>query len=534
MMNTWISRQFLAGFVVSVVLLVADTAYCQLHVQAEVVVQPNAQQVVTPSDSSPQASPATAPSTKPTTLPAPSADFTLHEWAIFVAEPLAPRANSVAAIKSTLPSFVVSRRPDAEGDDRAGFMPIGVIRILGGKTPSPKFDVLLNLKGGEFLGEWPKAESNRNNRLLWNNLVADEAKPTLSQLDEKHWLNRLRDGESRYLSVDRDTRGERFLLYDAEPAMVMPLRVEMSGDSAYRVANAGANPISDLEFYKSKDGAWRKGFVASLGASQSAAKAPTTKAADAPPKIKAGDLLRVTLEFTVNYVIDRQPTGKVSDGGDIALPNIGNVHIAGRTIDQAQQDITKRYSDSGMAPSKVTVEVQAKEEVVATTGPTGPAADVTLSTETFSDPKQMLAPWKERLAATGLSPVDDDLILDILAKYAIDPGRLTAVYMLDQSQMDDLLPEEVVPQPAKVSRVGLVIVRNIDPQINQEIAVLVKQLGDDEWSKREDAQKKLVEFGRAAKSAVEKAAKDKDMEVVWRAEAILRTIDPQKFTQMGQ
>src|SRR5439155_26154021 len=121
--------------------------------------------------------------TQPTTIPAPMADFELHEWAIFVAEPLAPRANNVAAIKSTLPSFVVSRRPDAQGEERAVLMPIGVIRIIGGKTPSPKFDVLLNLKGGEFQGHWPKAENNRTNRLLWSNLVADDAKPTLSQLD---------------------------------------------------------------------------------------------------------------------------------------------------------------------------------------------------------------------------------------------------------------------------------------------------------------------------------------------------------------
>ena len=118
MMNTWISRQLLAGFVVVVVLLVADAAYCQLHVQAEVVINANAQAGCDAFPfAAPQASPATAPSTKPTTLPAPSADFTLHEWAIFVAEPRLC-TNSVAAIKSTLPSFVVSRRPDAEGDDR--------------------------------------------------------------------------------------------------------------------------------------------------------------------------------------------------------------------------------------------------------------------------------------------------------------------------------------------------------------------------------------------------------------------------------
>ena len=62
--------------------------------------------------------------------------------------------------------------------------------------------------------------------------------------------------------------------------------------------------------------------------------------------------------------------------------------------------------------------------------------------------------------------------------------------MLDQKQMDDLIPEEVVPTPAKTVRVGLVIARNIDPQINDDIAALVKQLGDDEWSTREAARRR--------------------------------------------
>jgi hypothetical protein len=157
-----------------------------------------------------------------------------------------------------------------------------------------------------------------------------------------------------------------------------------------------------------------------------------------------------------------------------------------------------------------------------------------LSPSAISDPKQLLSTWKDRLGSTGLTPLDTDLIVDILAKYAIDTGRLTAVYMLDQKQMDDLLPEEVVPTPAKTVRVGLVVVRNIDPQINDEIAQLVKQLGDDEWSKREEAQKKLTTFGRAAKNAVEKATHEKDLEVVWRAEAVLRTIDPQKYQPVAQ
>ena len=48
---------------------------------------------------------------------------------------------------------------------------------------------------------------------------------------------------------------------------------------------------------------------------------------------------------------------------------------------------------------------------------------------------------------------------------------------------------------------------------------------------RGSAQKKLASLGRVAKNALEKATHDKDMEVVWRAEAALHEIDPQRPTQ---
>ena len=56
-----------------------------------------------------------------------------------------------------------------------------------------------------------------------------------------------------------------------------------------------------------------------------------------------------------------------------------------------------------------------------------------------------------------------------------------------------------------------------------------KKRAAEEQAKAEEAQKKLTSFGRAAKNAVEKATHDKDLEVVWRAEAVLHTIEPQKF-----
>jgi Polysaccharide biosynthesis/export protein len=473
-----------------------------------------------------------AQTTRSTTLPSPTADFQLHEWAIFVAEPSASRANATTTIKSTLPSFVASRRTDADAEERMNVMPIGIIRITGGAVPSPKFDVLLNLKGGEFQGEWPKAEA-RGPRLLWSNLVADDAKPMFSQLDEKHWLTQLREGESRYLTAGRDTHGERFLLYDAEPAFAVPLKVEAAGDGAYNISNTGSADLLNLELYKSKPDGWHHAYLNSLPASGDAKAHPATQPAESTPKLHAGDGVEVDLPNISGSSGTMVRHDKLRPTGEITLPLIGAISLLDKSTDEAEQAIKQKFGERNVPIGNVTVKIESQGSTAATappaTGPSGPAMKLALASDAASDPKQLLAAWKDRLAATGLPPTDTNLIQSILAKYALDPGQLTAVYMLDQKQMDDLIPEEVVPTPAKTIRVGLVIVRNIDPSINEEITALIAQLGDDEWSKREEAQKKLATFGHAARSAIEKASHSKDMEVVWRSEAILHEIDPQKF-----
>src|SRR5205085_9802475 len=119
------------------------------------------------------------------------------------------------------------------------------------------------------------------------------------------------------------------------------------------------------------------------------------------------------------------------------------------------------------------------------------------------------------------------VILSILHQPALDPKRLTAVCRLDERELDDLLPLEVVPQPRKITRVALAIVRNIDPDIAVEIDRLIAQLADPDWSAREAASTQLADFGNAAKPRLESALKQKDVEVVYRAEQLLARLDKQ-------
>ncbi len=60
--------------------------------------------------------------------------------------------------------------------------------------------------------------------------------------------------------------------------------------------------------------------------------------------------------------------------------------------------------------------------------------------------------------------------------------------------------------------------------LQAKIQKLVKQLGDDDFQKREDAMEELVKIGDAAVEALKKAAKSEDPEVAWRAKEALNRI----------
>jgi hypothetical protein len=107
----------------------------------------------------------------------------------------------------------------------------------------------------------------------------------------------------------------------------------------------------------------------------------------------------------------------------------------------------------------------------------------------------------------------------------LDKKRLTAVYRLDPAELDRMLPLEVTPTPRKTVRVGLVIARNIDPSVGDEIDQLIAQLAHPDWEQREVAHKQLADLGAAARPKLQAALQQKDMEVVWRAERLLQAFE---------
>jgi hypothetical protein len=417
----------------------------------------------------------------PTTLPkSPEGAFEVHEWVIFLCEPNQPQANASTLFSSTLPDFMGGRRPPAPAEKVNEPSPIGVIRFSG-NSGNEKVDVLLENKGGRFLSHWPKAQT-RTTGLLWQNLVVSDA-PTASVnadvLGAASWVNQLQSAAAP--SLLRDGKGEKYLLYDAEPSYKLPLHITAGdGELQYRISNSDKVPLKDLTFYKKQADGWHTATLASLASINggSSTKPSTTRATSAPS---------TAATTTAAIIPATRPAIAVATTGPTSAP--------------ASRPATHASSKPVTQPVGTLVKLEA----------TG-----------LKDDAEVLAPWRERITSAGLQSTDLDLMQNILKASALDPNRLTAIYRLEAEQLDQLLPLDVVPSPRKTVRVGLVIVRNIDPAIIMEIESLAAQLGDAKWDKREEAHKKLTALGLAAKPKLETILKSaKDPEVVYRIERLL-------------
>lgn len=83
---------------------------------------------------------------------------------------------------------------------------------------------------------------------------------------------------------------------------------------------------------------------------------------------------------------------------------------------------------------------------------------------------------------------------------------------------------DVTPEPEAIYRTAIVIHINADPDFQSKIQGLIRQLGDESWQKREAAQASLKTILRPARHLLEQALKNKDMEIVYRAEQLLEEV----------
>jgi hypothetical protein len=454
------------------------------------------------------AKPLAAPTAK--SLPSPTINLDATEWVVFVADVANPMLNARSLFHDSLPPQAEDLRSAATADDakpsQSGTAadpgldvalseghapsvpassasaspslpgPIGLIRFSadGKVDKETAVDVQIGFKGGRVLGHWPRAKV-RSAGLLWQDLNLASDTGELHKLPEGSWLAQLRGSG---LSLRAGTTREPFLLYDVEFPYPLAIQVKVGEKGKYSVAHGMDAALRDLTFYNRDADHWRTASVASLAKAAGFPK-PVAPAAAAP-----------------------QPKGA---RGQIAVQTVVN----GTVVTEMRNMRSATKADSTPPAAVPSAAVKGTEIAL------GPA------TETSDT---VLAPWRGKLAKAGVSAADQDVILKILARHALDPKRLTAIYRLDPAELDRILPLEIVPQPKKVSRIALVIVRGIDPAIGDELDQLIKKLGDPSWKIREAATAGIKKMGIRAKSRLQKVVNDKDVEVAYRAEELLAGI----------
>jgi hypothetical protein len=126
----------------------------------------------------------------------------------------------------------------------------------------------------------------------------------------------------------------------------------------------------------------------------------------------------------------------------------------------------------------------------------GDAADVDL-------PVEKDARWAEgagaaltaQLKDAGLNADEAAALTKIFTADFFHSAGVTLFYRLPQEEYDRLLPLTVKPRPEKVVRVGLIQQIPYEPELAARVARLVKQLDDDDFEKREAAQRELEKLG---------------------------------------
>lgn len=208
----------------------------------------------------------------------PQSPVDVYEWSIWVGNPAQTTLNTTRIYKSAMPSSVGTSRPNLEEKERTikfPIAPISVVQFFG--EPCRDVDVDLRAKKGTFLAHWP-ASTERAGRLQWfkSDFTADPpAGIPQSYLAETHWLHKLRD-KDKALYLEHESHYERFIAYDAELAVPVPLKIR-GGPEEYTLQNLTGRKLADVAVIAPTDEGYRVGWLDEL---PTAAPEKTDEAAD--------------------------------------------------------------------------------------------------------------------------------------------------------------------------------------------------------------------------------------------------------------
>lgn len=410
---------------------------------------------------------------------------------VFLVSAHGKKLNDATLFRSTTPGYMLSRRLNADSSESDKPIPLGLMTFEG---PAVKdIDILIEFPTGRFLSHWPTARI-QSKRIYWRsqNLLKDSS-PSM-QLTDQHWLSHLQNADRLFVKgIDKT---ERFILYDVELNHAPGITLSHSKEG-FQVQNREAFPLNHVTILQPtvEKQAWKMASIEQIPGVKKEQKKPDSKpGVTANPK-KADPLSEKSLT-------NQAKTKKANQ-----LAALGN-----------------QLRAVGVLPKAATPAVKTETKPAAPSSQKVPSVSVPYRSDAPLTRENALQVWEKKLAELGLGKPEITHVLSILSQHAFREDQATVVYCMDEGYLDKILPIEITPFPEVFQRTAIVILVDADPALLQRIKKLIAQLGDPKWEQREAAQKQLEEYGKAAQAELQKATKNKDIEIAFRAEQILGTI----------
>ncbi len=511
----------------------------------------------------------------------------VEEWSVWVGGPAQPSWNASRMTRNAMPGVVGTLRPQVEEKDETSKFPIAPISILQAfGDPHADVDIDVRIKKGNLLAHWPPG-TERSGRVQWFKLDLNATPPVglaPGYLPETHWFQGLRHAEGA-LHFKQESRTERFLAYDAEVALPLPIKIR-GGPDGYTLQNLTDRPLRDVAVIAPADGGtFRVGWLDELPAAapkttpeEDARKAkakedeahsktegqkaeavfqegeaplkpddtipPLPAEADADTRAQVDQVLNRSIQIVVNQTPRKDVLDRISSQARLRF------ELDTKTITKA--DIPLDAPVTLNAPS-----IAARDALAEVLGEPGLSYRVTESGTLFITTAARLAEeakksgaviegppvvlnvapalkadapayreatrdtYQRRLVARGLRDETARRLIDHYGAALFEPGELIVLAHLSREALDEAVVLDVFPPPRKLTRIALVVAHGVDPRLQDRARALVEELGADNPRTRETAEARLLAMGPAAVTVLEDALKHKDVEVIFRAERLL-------------
>ena len=502
----------------------------------------------------------------------------VYEFSVWVGNPAQPAVNASRIYNNAMPTVVGTSRPKVEEKEAATrfpLSPISVMQFFG--EPVKDIDVDLKVKKGMFLAHWP-VSNERGGRLQWFKSDLSKAPPPQippSYLPETHWFEKLRETDSA-LYLKCETRFERFIAYDTELSLPIPLRIR-GGPDEYTLQNVTGQRLLDVAVIVPTPEGYRVGWLDELPTAtpEDEKKKDETKTPKKSDKDKADEFFKegekkkkddeavplpAEADANVRARIDQQLnrpvvvtvekasrrdvldliTGQVRlryelddktlAAADINLGQTTSMNASGIAARDALADLlgnlglSYRVTEDGrlfITTAARLAEEASKKGTIIEGPPIKLVMPPPMKASNPSYPEVTRHAMARRLAGQGQRDSVVQLLLSQYGKALFEPSELIVLVHLSRTAIDDAVGLDVFPQPKKLVRTALLVVHGVDPRLQDRARALVQQLGDQSPKVRETAESTLAGMGPVALPALEDALINKDIEIVFRAERLL-------------